>query len=146
METGSDVNHVVTILERCAAKSIEWASRRGLQFDTAKTEAALFMRRRGHRKHYWLKQTAKIRVRNGIILFNTQATCWLGGWMDAHLTFKEQHNRCMKKARAAEAQLRTLTKTYGVFPESVRAVQAACVQVVALYGSELWWDPSEVGR
>jgi hypothetical protein len=28
--TGSDVNHVVSILERCTAKSIEWASRRGL--------------------------------------------------------------------------------------------------------------------
>jgi len=66
--------------------------------------------------------------------------------MDAHLTFKEQHNRCMKKARAAEARLRTLTKTYGVVPESVRAVLVACVQAVALYGSKLWWDPREVGR
>jgi len=65
--------------------------------------------------------------------------------MDAHLTFKEQHNRCMKKARAAEARLRTLTKTYGAVPDSVRPVQVACVQAVALYGSELWWDPSEVG-
>jgi hypothetical protein len=25
--TGSDVNHVISILERCAAKSIEWANR-----------------------------------------------------------------------------------------------------------------------
>ena len=58
--TGSDVNHVVSILERCAAKSIEWASRRGLQFDTAKTEAALFTRRQGHREHLRPKQTAKI--------------------------------------------------------------------------------------
>ena len=66
--------------------------------------------------------------------------------MDAHLTLKEHHNCCMKKARAAEARLRTLTTTYGVVPESVRAVQIACVQAVALYGSELWWDPKEVGR
>jgi len=43
--TGSDVNNVLSILERCAATSILWASRRGLQFDTAKTEAALFTRR-----------------------------------------------------------------------------------------------------
>jgi len=60
--TGSDVNHVVSILERCAAKSIEWASRRWLQFDTAKTEAAQFTRRRGHRKHLRPKLTANIRV------------------------------------------------------------------------------------
>jgi len=66
--------------------------------------------------------------------------------MDAHQTFKEQHNRCMKKARAAEARLRTLTKTYGVVPGRVRAVQVARVQAVALYRSELWWDPRDVGR
>ena len=35
---------------------------------------------------------------------------------------------------------------YGVVPESVRAVQVVSVQAVALYGSELWWDPSEGGR
>jgi hypothetical protein len=39
--TGSDVNHVVSILVRCAAKRIEWACRRALQFDTAKTENVL---------------------------------------------------------------------------------------------------------
>jgi hypothetical protein len=42
--TGCDVNHVALILVRCAAKSIEWASRRGLQSDTGKMEVALFMR------------------------------------------------------------------------------------------------------
>jgi len=144
--TGSDVNHVVTILERCTAKGIEWVSRRGLQFDTVKNEAALFTRRPGHSIHLRPKLNAIIRVGNGIIRFNTQATRLLGVWMDAHLTFKEQHNRCMKKARAAGARFRTFTVTYGVVPESIRAVQVACVQTVALYGSELWWDPREVGR
>jgi len=144
--TGSDVNHVVSILVRCAANSIEWASRRGRQFNTAKTEAALFMRRRGHRRHLRPKLRRKIRVGSGSIRFNAQATRWQGVWMDAHLTVKEHHNRCMKKASAAEARLRSLTKTYGVVPESVRATQVACVQAVALYGSELWWDPRQVGR
>ena len=123
--TGSDVNHVVSIFVRCAAKSIDWASRRGLQFDTAKTEAALFTRRQGHRKLLQPKLAAKIRVGNESVRFNAQATRWLGVWMDAHLTFKEHHNRCMKKARAAEARLQTLTKTYGVVPDSVMAVQVA---------------------
>jgi len=103
--TGNDVNHVVWILERCAAKSIEWACRRRLQFDTAKTEAALFTRRLGHRKNILYKMTAKITVRNVSILYNAQATRWLGVWMNAYLTFKEHHNRCMKKARAAEDRL-----------------------------------------
>jgi len=43
--TGSDVNHVITIPARCAAKRIQWASRPGLQFDTANTQAAQFTRR-----------------------------------------------------------------------------------------------------
>jgi len=103
--TRCDVNHVITISERCAAKSIDWASRRGVQFDTAKTEAALFTRRPGHRKHLRPILYGKIRVGNGSIRFNAQPTCSLGVWMDAHLTFKEHHDRCMTKARAANARL-----------------------------------------
>ena len=48
MATGKDVNHVVRKLETCAAESIEWASRRDLQFDTMMTEAALFTHTSGH--------------------------------------------------------------------------------------------------
>jgi hypothetical protein len=72
--------------------------------------------------------TAKIRVGNRSIRFNAHVTRWLGGWTDAHLTFKEHHKRCMKKARAAEARLATLTKSYGVVSESIRAVQVACAK------------------
>jgi len=45
LATANDVNKVVTILERSAAKSIKWVSRRGLQCDTAKTETPIFIRR-----------------------------------------------------------------------------------------------------
>jgi len=69
-----------------------------------------------------------------------------GRVVGAHLTFTDHHNQCMKTARAAEAMLGTITMTYGVVPESVRAIQVVCVQAVALYGSELWWDPREVDR
>ena len=103
--TGNDVHHAFSILKRCAAKSNESAIRPRLQFDTAKTEAALFTRKRGHRKHLRPKLTAMIRVGNGSIRFNAQVTRWLGIWIDTHLTFKEHHNRCMKNARAAEARL-----------------------------------------
>jgi len=43
--TGSDVDHAIMIHERCAAKSIEWVGRRGIQYDTATMDAALFTRR-----------------------------------------------------------------------------------------------------
>jgi hypothetical protein len=66
--------------------------------------------------------------------------------MDPHLTLKEHYNRGMKKARAAKAQLRGLTKMHRIIPARVRAVQIACVQAVALYGCEVWWDPRKIGR
>jgi len=144
--TGSDVNLVGTTLERHAAKSIAWASRRGLQFDTPEMQAALCTCRQGHMKHLRPKLTVKIMVGNGFIQFNKQATCWLGVCMDAYLTYKVHHNRCMKKSRAAEARLRTVTKKSGAVPEIVSAVQIACAQAVVLYRSKLWWDPKEVGR
>jgi hypothetical protein len=58
--------------------------------------------------------------------------------MDAHLTFKEHHNTCRKKASAAEGRLRNLIKTYNVVPGSISAVQGACIQAVARYRSEFW--------
>jgi hypothetical protein len=66
--------------------------------------------------------------------------------MDAHLTFKEHHNRCMKKTTAAEDRLRVLTCLPAIVPDLVRYVQIACIHAVALDGSELWWDPKEIGR
>jgi len=58
--------------------------------------------------------------------------------MEANWTFKKHYNRCIKKTSAAEAQLRSLKQPYGVVPACVRAVHIACVQAIALYGSELW--------
>jgi len=47
---------------------------------------------------------------------------------------------------AAEAQLRVLIKMHRIITERVRAVHIACIQAIALYGSELWWDPKAIGR
>jgi len=66
--------------------------------------------------------------------------------MDAHLPFNEHHNRCMEKARAAEARQRIVTGMHGIVPEGVRARRISCVQAVALYGSEVWLDRREIDR
>jgi hypothetical protein len=124
--TGSDVNQVVIILERWAAKSVEWVNRRGQQFDTTNPEAVLFGTTLPHTKLLRPKLTAMIRVGNGSIRFNEEATHWLGIWMDALLMLNGYNNRCMKKASVAEARLRSLTKTYGVVPESIHVVHVVC--------------------
>jgi len=117
--TGKNVNQVVQQLEACAAESIECDSRRDLQFDTAKTEAALFTRRKGRKKHLRPKLTSKIKVGNSFIRFNKEATEWLGVWMDAHLTFKEHHNQSMEMPSGAEDRLHTLMRMHGIVPERV---------------------------
>jgi hypothetical protein len=66
--------------------------------------------------------------------------------MGTHLTFREHHNRCMKKARAGDARFRVLTKMHGNIPEGETAVHIPCVQAVALDGSELWLDPRVIGK
>ena len=85
-------------------------------------------------------------VGDGIVGFNKEATWWLGVRMEAHLTFKEHHNRFMKKASAAEARLWVLTTMHGIVPQRLMAVQVACVQAVPQYGSKSWWDPKKIGR
>jgi hypothetical protein len=77
LATRSNVNQVITKLGQCATKSLDWASWRGLQFHTAKTEAALCTRKRGHKKDLQAKLTAKIRVGDVFIRFNKEATHWL---------------------------------------------------------------------
>jgi hypothetical protein len=131
-----DVNQVVWALEACAVEHIKWASRRDLQIDTAKMEAALFTCRRGHKKYLRPKLTAKIKVGDGFVRCNRDATRWLGEWMDTHLTFKEHHSCSMMKARPAEARLHVLTRMHGIVPERVKAIQLACFQAVELYGSK----------
>jgi len=83
--TGNDANQVVLTLEACAGESIEWASRRDIQFDTAKTEAALFTCRGGHKNHLRPKLTVRFKVGDGFVRFNKETTRLLGVWMDAHL-------------------------------------------------------------
>ena len=143
---GCDVNQVGRNLEACARDSIDWAETGEVEFDSAKTEAALSTRRRGQKKHLLPKMTGQIRVGNGFIKLNKEASRWLGVWMDAHLTFKEHHDQCIKKARTVEAGLRSLTGMYGVIPPRNRAVQIARDQAVAFYGSMPWWDPKEGSR
>jgi hypothetical protein len=65
--TGSAISQVVRKLEPSARESIDWAEKRELEFDSSITEAALFTRRRGNKKHLRPKLTAKIRVGNGFV-------------------------------------------------------------------------------
>ncbi len=59
--------------------------------------------------------------------------------MDNHLNFAFHVNERMKKAKAAEAQIKGLSRTYRLSSGLVQRIQIATVQSVVLYRTELWW-------
>jgi len=75
---------------------------------------------------------------------------WLGIWFDSQLTLKEHHAIRPKDGKKAMARLRRLIGQMGLSPANCRKVMTACIQSVAMFGSELWWKgghvPGIVGR
>jgi len=112
---------------------VAWRKENGITFDHGKSEAVLFSRRRK-------VSTETIRTREREIPFNTEATRWLGIWLDSHLTLKDHQRAMMKKGRKALVRLRRLAGQMGVRSDNCRKVMTACVQSVAMYGTELWWE------
>lgn len=60
-------------------------------------------------------------------------------WLDSQLKFIPHINKKMKRAQAAEIQIKDLTKIHGLVLGLVRQIQLAVIQSTTLYGAELWW-------
>jgi len=112
-------------LEQAATAAQEWAVANAVTFDTEKTEAILFSRRR--KRSTPATPPRGILVDGRTVQFNKQATRWLGVWLDSQLTLKDHHDVRMKIARNAQNRLRRLAGQVGLSPENCRKVQAACV-------------------
>ena len=110
-----------------------------VSFDTEKTEAALFTRKRGRQLRDRI-QRARIVIQEHRVSFNQEATRWLGVWLDQGLTLKAHYHTRLQKAQKAEARIKALCKQQGLAAGLARRVQVAAVQSVALYGAELWWQ------
>jgi len=136
---GKMEKEVARSLERAAEASLTWAANNGIAFDHGKTEAALFRRKQS-------PPTAQVRVGNKTVPFNKEATRWLGIWLDSQLLLKEHHACRMKKGKKAMPRVRRLTGQMGLSPANCRKVMTACVQSVALYGSEVWWKISRQSK
>ena len=99
-------------------------------FDYGKTEAAIFRRK---------KTPHAVKVGTSTIPFNKEATHWLSVWIDSQLTLGSHHAIRLKNGRNAMAQLRRLTRQMGLSPANCRKEMTACIQSIAMFGSELWW-------
>ena len=124
-------------LSVAAAASLERTTKNGFAIDNGKTEAALFHKKR-------TAPTAKIEVGDKEIPFSTEATCWLGVWLDSQLTVKEHHTIRLKKGRYTMSLLRRLLGRMDFSVANCRKVMTACVQSVAIFGAELWCGVSQV--
>ena len=69
----------------------------------------------------------KIQVGDERVIFNKEATRWLGVWLDSQLEFTAHINERVRRARTAEIQIKSLTKTYGLVPKLIRQIQLAVV-------------------
>ena len=72
-------------------------------------------------------------------MFNKEAICWLGIWLDSQLKFTSYINERVKRARVAEIRIKRLTKTYGLELRLVPQIQLSVIKLTALYNVELWW-------
>lgn len=131
------ISKIAKTLEKAGNIVLEWRANNTVIYGISKTEAVLFSKARQQKLTRLLK--TRLRVGGETVLFKKDATQWLGVWLDSRLNFAFHFNERMKKAKAAEARIKGLSKTYGLCPELVRRIQIAAVQSVALYEAELWW-------
>ena len=75
--TGTDIDDVISKLELCAAANLQWADDNAVRFETSKTEATLFPRRKRHRQCTW-----GARVGDRATQSAGEVTRWLGTWLD----------------------------------------------------------------
>ena len=129
---GRTDKEVAEKLTKAAEAAVGWGGKNGVTFDHGKSEAILFSRKRK-------TSTETITAGGREIPFNEQATRWLGIWLDSHLTLRDHQRTMMKKGRNALARLRRLAGQMGLISGNCRKVMTACVQSVAMYGTELWW-------
>jgi hypothetical protein len=135
----SSVDRVCRQLQLAGEVAIAWGNANAVQFDPKKTEAALFTRKRGQALRDQV-QRARLCVGGTQVSFNREATKWLGIFLDTGLTLKTHYQERLQKAKTAERQVRALCRRHGLPPGLVRRIQKAAVQLVALYGAELWWQ------
>ena len=65
-------------------------------------------------------------------------------WLDNRLTFATHIREKINKAQAADSKIKSLIQTYIFSPRLVQKIQIAAVQVIALFGSKIWWHRQKV--
>lgn len=70
--------------------------------------------------------------------FNTEATSWLGVYLDTGLQFRAHKNLRLEKARRAGYRVRGLAAIRSLAPGFIRRIKVTIKQAVTLYRAEIW--------
>ena len=97
---GTDLADVISKLERYADATLRWADSNVVRFETPKTEAILFSRQRKHQRC-----GRGVRVEEQMVHFASEASRWLGIWLDPTLVLVENRGRRIGRMCQAEAKL-----------------------------------------
>ena len=81
-----------------------------------------------------------VRVGGTFVPFASEATRWLGVYLDSALTLRTSRRRAINRARAKEAALRRLVSKHGLAPAAARNLQQAIVSGTMLYAQQLSWN------
>jgi hypothetical protein len=99
----STIPQLIKKLETYARLYQRWAQTWNAdRFGTSKMEAILLSI---NTKHYAERNTVKIRVGDHQAKFNSEATRWLGVWIDSNFRLTTHRNNCMARGRTAENRL-----------------------------------------
>ena len=137
---GSSIAEIRERLEWCAEESLRWARDNAVQFEVSKTEAILLSRKRGAVQ---VAAAEPVRVGSQEVPFSSEATRWLGVWMDSALTLRTSRRKALNRARAKEAAIRRLVARNGLSPAAARNLQQAIISGTMLYAQQLSWDGSK---
>lgn len=115
LRAGNLVGHVVKILEDAGKIALEWGSSNAVSYDISKTEVTLFSKSKPQKLASQLSETT-FHFGGQAIALSKEATRWLGIWLDSRLKFHARFNERIKRAKTAEARIKSLCKVYIVQP------------------------------
>jgi hypothetical protein len=115
VEEGKHEGEYTQRLQRYAEGAEILENENASQFEVDKTQAMLFTRRRSNKDP---KMKARVRVGNHEVQYNTEATRWLGVWLDDMLTLNDHTKRILGQARKTHNRVRSLMVKKGLKPGS----------------------------
>ena len=110
-----------------------------MRFEVSKTEAVLLSRKRGL---IHSSAAEPVRVGDRLFSFASEATRWLGVWLDSALTLRTSRYKALNRARAKKAALKRLVTKRGLALAAAHNLQQAIVSGTMLYAQQLSWDGS----